>query len=164
MKLIADYFRNYVNFSGRTSRRDFWLTVLYLILITLPIVIILLIAEVDVLMTAYSSGVDIQKNPLALVSCLFSSPTVIILSAILCLWNLVRFIPDLSLTARRLRDAGVTPWWIAIFWAIYVVMLVIPIISFLWLGCGLIILVFLCKASVPETETTETTDTETTTK
>ena len=43
MKLIADYFRNYVNFSGRTSRRDFWLTVLCLFLLTLPIYIILMI-------------------------------------------------------------------------------------------------------------------------
>ncbi|MCR5360617.1 MAG: DUF805 domain-containing protein, partial [Bacteroidales bacterium] len=74
MKLIADYFRNYVNFSGRTSRRDFWLTVLYLFLLTLPINIILMIVAYGAVHTAVSSGVDFGNNPWALYSSLFSSP------------------------------------------------------------------------------------------
>ena len=164
MKLIADYFRNYVNFSGRTSRRDFWLTVLYLFLLTLPINIILMIVAYGAVHTAVSSGVDIGNNPRALYSSLFSSPAFIILYAILCLWQLVRFIPDLSLTTRRLRDAGVTPWWIAISFATAFSSLLVPIFAFLCFGCCIIMLILLCKPSVKDTDSNHTTDTETTTK
>lgn len=161
MKLIADYFRNYVNFSGRTSRRDFWLTELYLFLVTLPIVIILEIKVFGAFKMVVNSGMDIQKDPLALFSCLYSSPIIIILTAIFWLWNLVRFIPDLSMTARRLRDAGVTPWWIAIN---FVTAFTPRIGIFLCFGCCIIMLILLCKPSVKDTDSNHTTDTETTTK
>ncbi|MCR5362268.1 MAG: DUF805 domain-containing protein, partial [Bacteroidales bacterium] len=133
-------------------------------LLTLPINIILMIVAYGAVHTAVSSGVDFGNNPWALYSSLFSSPAVIILYAILCLWNLVRFIPDLSLTARRLRDAGVTPWWIAISFATAFGSLLVPIFAFLCLGCCIIMLILLCKPSVKDFDSNHTTDTETTTK
>lgn len=161
MKLIADYFRNYVNFSGRTTRRDYWLTVLYLFLVTLPIVIILEIKVFGAFKMVVNSGMDIQKDPLALFSCLYSSPIIIILTAIFWLWNIVRFIPDLSMTARRLRDAGVTPWWVVIPYAT----IILPVIGgFLCLGSCIIILILLCQPSKQDEDSPETTNSETTTK
>ena len=134
MKLIADYFRNYVNFSGRTSRRDFWLTVLCLFLINMAILIPYYIAFFKEFFAATKSGVNIQTDPLGFYSRLLSNPVILTLTVIIWLWNLARFIPDLSMTARRLRDAGVTPWWIAISFAIAFGSLLVPIFAFLCLG------------------------------
>lgn len=38
--LLVDYFKNYANFTGRCSRRDFWLTYLMIFLITLALVLV----------------------------------------------------------------------------------------------------------------------------
>ena len=162
MKLIADYFRNYVNFSGRTSRRDFWLTVLYLFLSNMAILIPYYIAFFKEFFAATKSGVNIQTDPLGFYSRLLSNPVILTLTIIIWLWNLVRFIPDLSLTTRRLRDAGVTPWWIAISFATAFGSLLVPIFAFLCLGCCIIMLILLCKPSKPETTTTENTQDNTT--
>jgi len=82
MGLISDFFKNYVNFSGRTSRKDFWLTVLIFLII--EIVFSLLTAAVPVL------------------------------GFLVWLFGIIIIIPSLAICARRLRDAGFSPWWLLI--------------------------------------------------
>ncbi len=74
VNLISDFFKNYINFSGRTSRKDYWLTVLLLLIVSLVLGAIL---------------------------------------PMLCgIWGLIVLLPSLAICARRLRDAGFSPWWL----------------------------------------------------
>jgi len=74
VNLISDFFKNYINFSGRTSRKDYWLTVLLLLIVSLVL------------------GAILQ---------------------VLCvIWELIILLPSLAICARRLRDAGFSPWWL----------------------------------------------------
>lgn len=57
-----------------------------------------------------------------------------ILGIISALYSIVLIIPGLSMTVRRLRDIGKSPWWILIS--------LVPLVG------GIIMLVFLCKPSV----------------
>ena len=78
VSLIKTFFSKFFDFSGRTSRKDFWLT--WLCLILLGIVITVITALVPVL------------------------------ALITWIYGLIILIPSLARGARRLRDAGFSPW------------------------------------------------------
>jgi uncharacterized membrane protein YhaH (DUF805 family) len=78
---ISSGFRNYVGFSGRASRSEFW----YWILFTFLVGIVTTIIDLGVL----SSKVE----P-------FSS-----------IWSLVTFLPSLAMGIRRLHDTDRSGWW-----------------------------------------------------
>ena len=43
MKGFVDYWKNYFNFKDRTSRKDFWMTVLFLVIIkVMPYLLLML--------------------------------------------------------------------------------------------------------------------------
>lgn len=81
----GEVFGHYADFSGRTGRRDFWLTVLCI--------------------TIFNMGV---MGVCGIIS-YFNLTTGVILFG---LWGLILLIPQLSLGVRRLRDAGHHPAWI----------------------------------------------------
>ncbi len=78
VNLIKTFFSKYFDFSGRTSRKDFWLTWLCLFLLTIVIGAITLVLPV--------------------------------LGFVTWIWSLIILIPSLAMGARRLRDAGFSPW------------------------------------------------------
>ena len=78
VNLIKTFFSKYFDFSGRTSRKDFWLTWLLLFLLTIVIGVITAVVPV--------------------------------LGFVTWIWSLIILIPSLAMGARRLRDAGVSPW------------------------------------------------------
>jgi uncharacterized membrane protein YhaH (DUF805 family) len=78
---ISSGFRNYVGFSGRASRSEFW----YWILFTVLVSIVTSIIDLEVL----SSNV----TP-------FSS-----------IWSLVTLLPSLAMGVRRLHDTDRSGWW-----------------------------------------------------
>ena len=78
---ISSGFRNYVGFSGRASRSEFW----YWILFTVLVSIVTSIVDLG----ALSSNV----MP-------FSS-----------IWSLVTFLPSLAMGVRRLHDTDRSGWW-----------------------------------------------------
>lgn len=80
VNLIKTFFSKYFEFSGRTSRKDFWLTWLCLILLYIIIGVITTIIPALVF--------------------------------ILAVFGLIVLIPSLAIGARRLRDAGFSPWWL----------------------------------------------------
>ncbi len=88
---IASGFTNYVNFSGRASRSEYWLWVLFTVI------------------GGLATGI--------LDSALFSnsSPTSSTLNGI---FELVTFLPGLALNVRRLHDINRTGWWIFIVFTI----------------------------------------------
>ena len=80
VNLIKTFFSKYFDFSGRTSRKDFWLTWLLLFLLTIVIGVITAVVPV--------------------------------LGFVTWIWSLIILIPSLAMGARRLRDAGFSPWWL----------------------------------------------------
>lgn len=78
---ISSGFRNYVGFSGRASRSEFW----YWILFTVLVSIVTSIIDLGVL-----------------------SSNVMPLSSI---WSLVTFLPSLAMGVRRLHDTDRSGWW-----------------------------------------------------
>lgn len=103
MKEYLDMWKNYANFSGRTSVRGYWMA--FLVNFIVGIVITILVAIIPAL---------------AIVSTLYS---------------LAAVIPGLAISVRRLNDAGYR--WVHI------------LLGFIPLVGVIILIVLLCKASVP---------------
>ncbi|HMJ31878.1 MAG TPA: DUF805 domain-containing protein [Xanthobacteraceae bacterium] len=78
---ISSGFRNYVGFSGRAARSEFW----YWILFTVLVGIVTSIIDFGVLSS--------NLTP-------FSS-----------IWSLVTFLPSLAMGVRRLHDTDRSGWW-----------------------------------------------------
>src|SRR6185503_11379558 len=82
---IASGFRNYVSFSGRASRSQYWYWALFMLICGIVTAI-----------------VDVWIFPSNSVSPLNS------------LFNLATFLPSLAVAVRRLHDIGRTGWWLLI--------------------------------------------------
>lgn len=104
MKEYLAMWKNYANFSGRTSVRGYWMAFLFNFIIGLVLGFIV-IALPD-------------------------------LSFISSLYSLAALIPGIALCVRRIRDTGKKWTWI--------------FISFVPLVGSIILIVLLCKPSVPE--------------
>jgi uncharacterized membrane protein YhaH (DUF805 family) len=84
---IKSYWRNYANFHGRTSKKTFWWTVLFLFL-------------ASSLIAAIFPG-SIEMNEVAGMQLPTRND-----SAIENAWTIVTFLPSLALGVRRLQDIG----------------------------------------------------------
>ena len=106
---IIDWFkkgiRNYANFSGRARRQEYW----YFLLVQTGLMLLAMIVDA----VLFDSGVGLFYVLLAL----------------------GLFIPNLSVTARRLHDTSRSAWWILIS--------LIPLL-------GLLLIVFLASDTKPE--------------
>ena len=80
---ISSGFRNYVNFSGRASRSEYWFWTLFTIIVSIVTALIDLALFRD-------SGIS-PLNSLA---------------------SLGMFLPSLAVAARRLHDIDRTAWWL----------------------------------------------------
>lgn len=156
MKLIADYFRNYVNFSGRTSRSDYWLTSFYLFLIALPISIFFGVG-CYLGMKAIENASSTEDY-----AAFFAHPITVAGILIMTLFVLATFLPTMSMMVRRLRDAGQSPWWAAVSYGITLLKGFLPFGKPINFIVTVYILILLCKPSKPETTTTENTQDNTT--
>ena len=99
--LLTDTFRNYFRFSGRADRKEFW-TWSFAIL-AVSIVLVGILAALAALLSQSGN----TSNPI--VSGIFSA--IITLAG---LFWLVMFIPSLTVSVRRLRDAAISPWLLLI--------------------------------------------------
>ena len=78
---ISSGFRNYVGFSGRASRSEFWYWVLFSVLVSIALSII-----------------DLA---------LLSGKTTVLSS----IWSLATLLPSLAVGVRRLHDTDRSGWW-----------------------------------------------------
>lgn len=93
MNSYTEYWKRYTDFTGRSSRQDFWVP----ILINLAVSAGLMIA------------VACSLTDLA-VSSLFSSVMFYMFAGLTAVWKLVRLVPDAAVTVRRTHDVGLTGW------------------------------------------------------
>ena len=84
------YWKNYVNFSDRTTRRGFWIP--YLIVELISIILTAVFAG-GAIMAILEGNLDVGFGGLGLVG----------------IWGLATLIPSIAIGIRRLRDAGFHP-------------------------------------------------------
>ncbi|MGT2948757.1 DUF805 domain-containing protein [Streptococcus devriesei] len=101
------FWTNYVNFTGRTSRTDYWWAVLCNVLLVMPfasaITSIYYLNYYEYMGRLYNGDIDslaIDTTPN-----LFTVD-IIILTVIVLLFYLAILVPNLAISVRRLRDAG----------------------------------------------------------
>ena len=92
---IWHFYKNSFNFSGKTTRRDFWITELWLLLIYFLLVGFGFAIYFD---TCYSGGCDFR--PYILIP--FYG------------FSMISGIPNIAIQVRRLRDAAKNPCWLLI--------------------------------------------------
>lgn len=122
------FWKNYVVFEGKSSRSDYWYTILMNGLIMLGFWVLLAVSGGLTAMMAYAGESDSMNGG----AVGFGILTFVIYFAII-IFGLATFIPHLSLTIRRLRDAG-QPWGFIFF-------VFIPFFG------PIVLLVFMCMPS-----------------
>ncbi|WP_461213442.1 DUF805 domain-containing protein [Lacticaseibacillus sp. GG6-2] len=117
LRAFGAFFKNYVNFTGRSTRREYWWFQLWNILITWGVMLILLVSlfgSIGQLLSG-STG-DLHGGQVAL---MIGSLLVIFVYA------LATIIPGIALSVRRFRDAGVH-------WGIYLLLQVLAVAGSIW--------------------------------
>jgi uncharacterized membrane protein YhaH (DUF805 family) len=87
LQAIKSGYANYINFSGRAIRSEYW----YFVLFTVIAAVATELVDVSLLSSDVLSGSPLNK-----------------------IFNLVTFLPSLGLCIRRLHDIDRTGWWVLI--------------------------------------------------
>lgn len=107
MKYYIHCLKNYVNFSGRARRSEYWFFMLFNFIVVIALVL------TASLLDGFSGTADDADT-------LSSLPMVLYL-----IYCAAVFLPGLAVTARRLHDVGKSGTWIFIYF--------VPIIGGIWL-------------------------------
>ncbi len=105
MNSYMDAMRRYVDFSGRSGRKDYWIYVLVYLIIYIVATVI------------DSTVFGLHMGPAG-----HMSPNIGILSGIVAL---VHLIPGIAVSVRRLHDTDRSGWWLLIVF--------VPFIGWIWL-------------------------------
>lgn len=112
---IVAFFANFVNFGGRSTRREYWWWTLWYSLFSIAMLIGVFVAVIF--------SVTLHLNTKTLSGAPLWSVLGVLLAYLVLM--LVLFVPSLSLTIRRYRDAGF-PWWL------YVIQLMVNVAASVW--------------------------------
>ena len=110
--------KRYADFSGRSRRTEFWMWVLFQILIAIAFGFLFMILVGGAALTAATDPAQMMAF----------GGIALLLYLIYALIGLAFFIPSLAVTVRRLHDTNRSGWWIMLFWGPYLLMLVSPFI------------------------------------
>ena len=145
------FWTRYADFSGRSSRSDFWWVVLCNVLITLPFSLIALFGFLIPLFSEiYYAGLYDYEPDLS--GAMAGAGLAVFIMFLLTIYWLATIVPYLAITVRRLRDAGFH--WSFIFLGVGpTIASFIPVLNILAalvsLPCGIALIVLLCQASKP---------------
>lgn len=84
-KAVGNFWRNYVGFSGRATRAEYWWAVLFITIVAIPLAIVDVVLFEDLV---FEVGVGL----------------------FLILFMISLFLPYLSLLVRRFHDVGMSGW------------------------------------------------------
>lgn len=101
IQAYIDYWKNYANFKGQSSRSDYW----WVFLANLIIVWVLGIIGFTGALMSYAENHSIHE----VVKGMSIIPMIAVI--ILILYLLATIIPHLSLVYRRIKDTGLSGWW-----------------------------------------------------
>ena len=145
------FWTRYADFSGRSSRSDYWWVVLCNFLITLPFSLIAFFGFLIPLFSEiYYAGLYDYEPDLS--GAMASAGLAVFIMFLLTIYWLATIVPHLAITVRRLRDAGFH--WSFIFLGVGpTIASFIPVLNILAalvsLPCGIALIVLLCQASKP---------------
>ena len=112
---MVDYFKKFwengLDFKGRISRKDYWMTVLTMFIASFVVGFVLSLFFPFSIKINYLTGEYVTTG----------SPIGILASTV---WDLAIIIPSLSMSIRRLHDIGKSGWWIFIAF--------IPLVGWIW--------------------------------
>ncbi len=117
---IKDFFLRGGDFTGTSSRSQYWWIVLLLVLISIPTLLFIVFSLTAVIIGGVASSGAMNgttgRSTLQMFSSLGSGVLVlaIILFVVIYGWALMT-LPILTVAWRRFKDAGVSPWWLAAF-------------------------------------------------
>ena len=145
------FWTRYADFSGRSSRSDYWWVFLCNFLITLPFSLIAFFGFFIPLFSEfyYSKMYDYEPD---LSGAMAGAGLAMFIMFLLAIYGLATIVPHLAITVRRLRDAGFH--WAFIFLGVGpLIASFIPVLNILAalvsLPCGIALIVLLCQASKP---------------
>lgn len=145
------FWTRYADFSGRSSRSDYWWVVLCNFLITLPFSLIAFFGFLIPLFSEiYYAGLYDYEPDLS--GAMAGAGLAVFIMFLLTIYWLATIVPHLAITVRRLRDAGFH--WAFIFLGVGPsIASLIPVLNILAalvsLPCGIALIVLLCQASKP---------------
>ncbi|WP_148887551.1 DUF805 domain-containing protein [Streptococcus sp. Marseille-P6264] len=145
------FWTRYADFSGRSSRSDYWWVVLCNFLITLPFSLIALFGFLIPLFSeVYYAGLYGYEPDFS--GAMAGAGFAAFIMFLLAIYGLATIVPHLAITVRRLRDAGFH--WAFIFLGVGPsIASLIPVLNILAalvsLPCGIALIVLLCQASKP---------------
>lgn len=106
-------FSHYATFTGRASRSEYWWWMLFCYILSVAIMLIFPV-----------NFADFDPSDVASVSRLYSSPAYIVSYLV----GLALFLPNLSVSIRRLHDTGRSGWWVLL----SLICCVGPIVLLVW--------------------------------
>lgn len=145
------FWTRYADFSGRSSRSDYWWVVLCNFLITLPFSLIALFGFLIPLFSeVYYAGLYGYEPDFS--GAMAGAGFAAFIMFLLAIYGLATIVPHLAITVRRLRDAGFH--WAFIFLGVGpTIASFIPVLNILAalvsLPCGIALIVLLSQASKP---------------
>ena len=145
------FWTRYADFSGRSSRSDFWWVFLCHFLLTLPFSLIAFFGFLIPLFSEiYYAGLYDYEPDLS--GAMAGAGLAAFIMFLLAIYGLATIVPHLAITVRRLRDAGFH--WAFIFLGVGpTIASFIPVLNILAalvsLPCGIALIVLLCQASKP---------------
>lgn len=142
------FWTHYADFEGKSTRSDYWWSVLCNALITLPFVIIAFGAIMTAIFSAIQQAAYYEGgsgfDPSVFIAGLGSTLFVFVL---LSLFGIATLIPNLAIIVRRLRDAGYH-WAFIFLYAGPILLMWVPILNILaavaMLPCSIALIVLLC--------------------
>ena len=118
--------KNYVNFSGRARRKEYWMFFLFTVIFTILAMILDFVLGIDFRISVYDEVAHWNYNYKPEVS-LGYGPIYVIVS-------LFHWLPTMSAAVRRLHDSDRTGWW---FFAPSLIMLTAIFIGAIFIGGGM---------------------------
>ena len=107
MKYYLNALKNYTVFTGRATRQDYWMFVLFNVIFAIAAMIIDRILGTTFTFSSYNGPVSFPYG------------------YVYCLYALFAFLPGLAIAVRRLHDVGKSGWFILI--------ALIPFIGWIWI-------------------------------
>ncbi|WP_447408640.1 DUF805 domain-containing protein [Weissella confusa] len=119
---FINFWKGYVNFTGRSTRAEFWWMRLWstiIFFVWLILFVIALVSDASVVNKLDNiTGKFDADSTLSFIGSLFSAPFTIIIVMIGVLLALAMILPNIALTIRRYRDAGTVTWVAWVVWAL----------------------------------------------
>ena len=145
------FWTHYADFSGRSSRSDYWWAFLCHMIIIVPLFIIIWVSALgSIFSVAQDAAYGYEPDPSAFLA---GAGFAVIFWFILLIYYLAILVPSMAIIVRRLRDAGYH--WAFLFLAIGPsIAILIPVLNIIAvlvaLPCFIALIVLLCQGSKPE--------------